>query len=354
MKFDRKLIWHEHIKYLADACNKRLNVLRSIQNQNWGADRASIIMLYEAFIRAKLDYGCHLYDSAAKTVKNKLNTIQNTALRLALGALKNTKIKILETEANVPPLQLHRDYHSINYGAKIISDIRHPTRPCLINHNEYQYSNNKPYGRRLFEMGQKYRTDLTKVDNRCDFSIPPWVKPHFNLDLSIHNGEKDNTPIEILHAKSLETIHKYRNTENYYTDGSVHGKKTGIGVFHKSYSECIRLPDDTTIYTAEAYALLRALRHGLQNKKYLTIFTDSLSCLVAIKHYQTEHTIITRILNILHHSSLNINLCWIPSHCNVLGNEQADRIAKRSLNLADITDINIPRKEYMKQVIVMC
>ena len=33
-----------------------------------------------------------------------------------------------------------------------------------------------------------------------------------------------------------------------------------------------------------------------------------------------------------------------------MGNEQADRIAKRSLNLADITDINIPRKEYMKQV----
>ena len=121
-------------------------------------------------------------------------------------------------------------------------------------------------------------------------------------------------------------------------------------MFHKSFSECIRLPEDTTIYTAEAYAILRALKHGLQNRKDLVIFTDSLSCLVAIKHYQTEHTIITRILNILHHSSLNINLCWIPSHCNVLGNEQADRIAKRSLNLAEITHIDTPRKEYMKKV----
>ena len=121
-------------------------------------------------------------------------------------------------------------------------------------------------------------------------------------------------------------------------------------MFHKSFSECIRLPEDTTIYTAEAYAILRALKHGLQNRKDLVIFTDSLSCLVAIKHYQTEHTIITRILNILHHSSLNINLCWIPSHCNVLGNEQADRIAKRSLNLVEITHIDTPRKEYMKKV----
>ena len=100
-------------------------------------------------------------------------------------------------------------------------------------------------------------------------------------------------------------------------------------MFHKRFSECIRLPDDTTIYTAEACALIRALKHGLQNRKDFTIFTDSHSCLVSIKHYQTEHAIITRKLNILYHLSLNISLCWIPSHCcNVLGNEQADRIAK--------------------------
>ena len=34
----------------------------------------------------------------------------------------------------------------------------------------------------------------------------------------------------------------------------------------------------------------------------------------------------------------------------MLGNEQADRIAKRSLNLVEITHIDTPRKEYMKKV----
>ena len=153
-------------------------------------------------------------------------------------------------------------------------------------------------------MGQKYEIDLTKVDNRCDFNIPPWIKPIFNIDLSIHNGEKDNTPIEILQAKSLETINKYTNIEHYYTDGSVHGKKTGIGVFHKSFSECIRLPDDTTIYTAEAYAILRALKHGLQNRKDLTIFR--LTQLLSSDQTLSDRTH-NNHKNIKHTSSLILN-----------------------------------------------
>ena len=348
MNLDSKLKWNKHIQYLADACNKRLNVLRSIQNHNWGADMYSMVKFYKAFIRAKMDYGCHLYDAAAKTNKKILNTIQNNALRIATGGLHNTQKEFLEAETDVIPLQLHREYHSINYGVKIIADTRHPTRPFLTDHEKFMYSNDKSFGRRLHELGNKYNKKIKEVDNRCDFNIPPWVEPSFNIDLSIHNGTKDQTPVEILRAKSLETINKYTDTTHYYTDGSVHANKTGMGLFNNTYSECWRLPDNTTIYTAEAFAIFRAIRHGLKNRRNITIFTDSLSCLIAIQHYQTEHSIITRILNMLHYTSQTVNLCWIPSHCNVLGNEQADRIAKRSLELNTIKNINIPRKEFMK------
>ena len=132
MIFDKKLRWHEHIKYLYDSCHKRLNILRSLQSQAWGADRHTLILIFKSYIRSKLDYGCHLYDSAAKSIKNKLNVIQNSALRLATGALRVTNIKKLEVEAHIPPLQMHREYMSFNYGLKIISNIQHPTRPCLI------------------------------------------------------------------------------------------------------------------------------------------------------------------------------------------------------------------------------
>ena len=210
------------------------------------------------------------------------------------------------------------------------------------------YSNNKTFGRRLYELGIKYKIKIKNVDNRCDFNVFPWIEPQFNIDLSIHNGAKDETPIEVLRAKSIETINRYTDTEHYYTDGSVHNNKTGVGIFNSRYSKCIRLPDNTTIYTAEAYAIWRALTHAEKERQNCTIFTDSLSCLTAIKHHQTEHSIIIRILNTLHNTTLTVNLCWIPSHCNVLGNEQADRIANRSLNSDTIKEIKIPRKEFMK------
>ena len=83
----------------------------------------------------------------------------------------------------------------------------------------------------------------------------------------------------MLRQKSLELIDRYKNYEHYYTDGSVCGNKTGIGVFHKNYSACLRLPNETSIYTAEAFAILHALRHGLKAKKDFTIFGNAENCI---------------------------------------------------------------------------
>ena len=144
------------------------------------------------------------YDSAAKTTKYKLDKIQNEALRLATEALTCTSIKKLEIEANILPLQSHREYHSLNYGIKILSDIKHPTRDCLVNHNEFIYSNDKPFARRLYELGIKYKINLNNIDNKCNSNIPPWEKPKFNINLTVHSGPEINSPIELLKEDSLK------------------------------------------------------------------------------------------------------------------------------------------------------
>ena len=82
----------------------------------------------------------------------------------------------------------------------------------------------------------------------------------------------------------------------------------------------VRLPNHLSIFTAEAYAILRALQYERKMKLNTTIFTDSYSCLTAIKN-QCNHPIINRIQNILYYSRLTFNMCWIPSHCKVFGNK---------------------------------
>ena len=55
--------------------------------------------------------GCKLYcSSAAKSNLEKLNKIQNSCMRLILGAWRTTPIVSLEVETHIPPLEIHRGY----------------------------------------------------------------------------------------------------------------------------------------------------------------------------------------------------------------------------------------------------
>jgi len=43
--FDSKLNWNEHIKYLEEKCKKRLNLMRVVLGNAWGANKKFILTL---------------------------------------------------------------------------------------------------------------------------------------------------------------------------------------------------------------------------------------------------------------------------------------------------------------------
>ena len=40
--FDSKLTWNDHVDYIIDKCKKRLNVMRAVAGNKWGASKKSI------------------------------------------------------------------------------------------------------------------------------------------------------------------------------------------------------------------------------------------------------------------------------------------------------------------------
>jgi hypothetical protein len=71
------------------------------------------------------------------------------------------------------------------------------------------------------------------------------------------------------------------------------------------------------------------------NQTEFIIFSDSISCLLAISHQKLDHPILTKIFYKLHSLTIagfDIKFCWIPGHAGIKGNEQADQEAKRALN----------------------
>ncbi len=55
--------------------------MRCVVGFEWGADREALLHIYRALMRATLDYGCMMYETAAKSHLEKLDRIQYKALK---------------------------------------------------------------------------------------------------------------------------------------------------------------------------------------------------------------------------------------------------------------------------------
>ena len=82
--WDSRLTFQRHIAELKNQCKEALNLMRVVAHTKWGGDRDTLLLLYRALVRSKLDYGCIVYGTASASNLQRLDSIQNTGLRLAL------------------------------------------------------------------------------------------------------------------------------------------------------------------------------------------------------------------------------------------------------------------------------
>ena len=97
-----------------------------------------------------------------------------------------------------------------------------------------------------------------------------------------------------------------------------------------------RLPDDSSIYTAELRAILLALKHVCYSKgKSFLILSDSLSSLQSILNLKYDHPVLVQILDLyteLTRDRREIAFIWVPGHVGIRGNLAADSAAKDALD----------------------
>ncbi|GBM13554.1 hypothetical protein AVEN_68909-1, partial [Araneus ventricosus] len=92
--FDRKLAFLPHILHVRKKCERSLNILKVLSRTSWGADRTSLLRIYQAVILSSIDYGCIVYGSARPTVLRRLDTIHHSALRICSGAFRTSPVEI--------------------------------------------------------------------------------------------------------------------------------------------------------------------------------------------------------------------------------------------------------------------
>ena len=234
---------------LKKKCRDALNLLRVVAHTKWGGDRDSLLMLYRALVRSKLDYGCIVYGSASITSLKKLDSIHNSGLRLALGAFCTSPVWSLYVEANEAPLQERRLKLSMHYFLKIRAFPDNPAHPAMntFDHATKQLYRERPNGRggmvrpptapvglRLKKAMKDAEINTSRICTSVLPDLPPGTHGYDPENDKLIEGVS-KVDISSIHAKSkfLEYLDEQGNHDEVYTDGSKMEEKAGAAAVIK-------------------------------------------------------------------------------------------------------------------------
>ena len=345
--------------------NPPLNAFKILSSPEWGGDTDTLLTLYKSLILSKLDYACQVYGSARPSYLKMLNPIQNQGLRLAMGAYRTSPEPSLHAEAHVLPLEHRRKQLTLQYATKISATPDNPVHKCIFHTpDDITHKVNKKR-KPIKPISLRIRSDLKELSfNHTNIqpikyqNTPYWELSNTNIDLDLTNLPKKSTSESTYRKAFYKLSHcKYEDHIKIYTDGSKSDSAVGaasVPLIHNLDETNKRLPNDASIFTAEATALTMALSTINESEdSSFVIFTDSLSCLLALKDLNTLDPRILKIKLEIHSLTLkgkSVTLAWIPSHVGIDGNDMADEFAKESLLSPHIDPIKIPSSDYRPKI----
>ena len=334
--------------------SKGPNILKVAGHYKWGADRVILLNIYRSIIRAKLDYGLIVYGSACPSYRKTLHTIQNQGLRICLGAFRTSPAESLCVEANEVPFELRRMQLSLQYALKLKGSPENPAYNTVFYPRYEALYEKKPsyiasFGLRIKQLINDSDIDLSPI---CKNKIPTFSPWHYTppvIDLSLTEYQKCSTNPLVFKQKYFEFKAKHADHIEVYTDGSKHEGRVASAAVVNGRSFVKRLPNDSSIFSAEVTAILLALKqiNSLEEDKFV-IFTDSLSSLQALNGFNMTNPLLQDVIfNLIYlsNSGKNIVFCWIPSHIGITGNEYVDCIAKGALSLP-CNDYKVPYTDF--------
>ena len=356
---DRNLNFGLHIKNLVKKGIKALNIMSYMSGTKWGLKTKHLIMLYRNYVLPKFTYGEELFDLAPKSILKKLDYVQNQALRIITKTLKPTKTILLSILAGIEPLYIRRIKKKVQFYTRIIHNKNNPTND-IYKKIKPKINKTNRLGKRDTLVDSTFRhletcnIDFNDIATKPD-PYPIWSQNNLDIDIYLSSifNKKETSPTEMKNVTENRIKHKYKSTELIFTDASKEHDRVGIGIYSEENNVNIALRTNNyiSITTGELVAIEKVMQHILDNQnihknKRITILTDSLGACKAIDG-DIKRGARTDILTNIHklHKTLTVNgysitLVWIPSHVDIEGNENADKLAnigRRSKNI----DINI-------------
>ena len=104
--FDTQFTFSPHIQSIVERASDRLKILKALSGTTWGQHKETITITYKALVWSLLTYAAPVWSpNISQTNLNRLQTIQNSALRIATGCHSRASQGHLHTETKVLPIE---------------------------------------------------------------------------------------------------------------------------------------------------------------------------------------------------------------------------------------------------------
>ena len=201
-----------------------------------------------------------------------------------------------------------------------------------------------------FPIGLKVEAAMASVEIEVEL-VCPLITPSFPpgthyYDPKRHNLFEGMSKCMITRQEAQAKFNEYHETQGsrdeVYTDGFKMNERVGAAAvinhhFLDGETTCRhlskRLPDNSTIFAADATAITLALNYyqcmGPVHHD-VVVYSDSMSCLQAIEGEDTDNPFICHmnLLWLLSGKGTHVCFCWILNHCGIEGNESVDQLAR--------------------------
>lgn len=346
---DNKLTGVEHCDYIMAKCERNINLLRCVSGVWWGAHPATLKLLYNALIRSLLDYGTFLMEPCNKSGLKKFDVIQSKSLRIILGAMKSSPISAMQVECVESPLYLRRNYLCDKYFLRVLEQKAHPLLSKLSHLNQLTSCSQYWKHKTIPLLVKSYLKFLNLQPFTYQSLINPLFKYPYKCSIImpeiINLGIERETPCANHYFNNM-IANNWPGYHLIFTDASKSFSNVGVGIFHKQYNivQKVKLPPETSIFTGECFGLFKAVEYiHLISLKQSIIISDSLSSLQCLQKFPPKSKFIPPIIldirNLLamcYSKNILIKFAWIPSHCDIIGNDRADQCAKDAIQCGDL------------------
>ena len=333
MHFDRMLTFRQHVEATALKCRKGLSVLKAMASK--GIEQRHLFQLYQSVVLSRMDYGLGL-TTISSTNLQKLDRVQNEAMRTILGTTKDTPLEAMRYILDLPPMHSRQKVAQVKAYLSAVENPQHPLHEATKDTKGERLQRGKSW------MGQaedsiKLVCELAELKQEKEWiEFPPQLKQCCQTHIPQHLGRQCQEWAAGKTEAEIRTILDQTTKETdilVYTDGSVTEHQSGWGYTVKQAGATIH--EDSAAYrhktaslTMEVEAVTHAL-HWLATKEishrtHAVILTDSMNLLQKVK----TGMIRSEWLDPLQRIRLKeITWMYCPGHAGVKGNERADRLA---------------------------